>query len=256
MVGSGLMRPVGLPRVCKAGSGGVLDMTNGILNQFAFRRGAKPRVPAVLTGLLLAAGSSPSGAEPLQVGRFSEQRLDAWQERKFSDATRYRLVRLDGTTVLSAESERSASGLVREIRIDLHRYPWLNWRWRIDKRLPDGDEKTRAGDDYAARLYVIASGGLLFWNTRAVNYVWSAQSDRGESWPNAFAGDNAMMLALRSGADDTATWYSEKRNVREDFKALHGTDIRYIDAVALMTDTDNGNGHAVSYYGDIYFTYE
>jgi hypothetical protein len=216
-------------------------------------RGAAGLVGAVI---LLAAGATVDAAEPLWVGRFSEQKLIDWEEQKFSAATRYRLVRLDGTTVLAAESERSASGLVRRIRVDLQRYPWLNWRWRIAERLQGGDEKTRQGDDYAARLYVIASGGLRFWNTRAVNYVWSTQSDRGETWPNAFAGDRAMMLALRSGADSTATWYSEKRNVREDFRALHGADIRYIDAVALMTDTDNGNGHAVSYYGDIFFTSE
>ena len=216
-------------------------------------RGAAGLVGAVI---LLAAGATVDAAEPLWVGRFSEQKLIDWEEQKFSAATRYRLVRLDGTTVLAAESERSASGLVRRIRVDLQRYPWLNWRWRIAERLHGGDEKTRQGDDYAARLYVIASGGLRFWNTRAVNYVWSTQSDRGETWPNAFAGDRAMMLALRSGADSTATWYSEKRNVREDFRALHGADIRYIDAVALMTDTDNGNGHAVSYYGDIFFTSE
>ena len=65
-----------------------------------------------------------------------------------------------------------------------------------------------------------------------------------------------IRLALRSSADATGTWYSERRNVREDFKALHGTDIRYIDAVALMTDTDNGAGRATSYYGDIFFSSE
>ncbi len=260
MVGKGFTHP---GRRCPTGKGGaeeVLQARGEFLNWFSLWHAGPGRVPvagAVLFAVILvAAGAAVRAAEPLFVGRFSAQNLSDWEERKFSAATRYRLVRLAGTTVLGAESERSASGLVRRIRVDLHRYPWLNWRWRIEKRLHGGDEKTRSGDDYAARLYVIASGGLLFWNTRAVNYVWSAQSDRGETWPNAFAGDKAMMLALRSGADSTATWYSEKRNVRDDFRALHGTDIRYVDAVALMTDTDNGNGHAVSYYGDIFFTAE
>jgi hypothetical protein len=240
--------------------GGELKVKGGFLNGFSVWRASEARVPlprvAVLLLPLLAAAASAVAAEPLFVGRFSARHLDDWQEKKFSHATRYRLVQLEATTVLAAESERGASGLVRKIRIDLHRYPWLNWRWRIEERLDSRDEKTRPGDDYAARLYVIASGGLAFWNTRAVNYVWAGQSDRGEAWPNAFAGDKAMMLALRSGADSTGSWYSEKRNVRQDFRALHGTDIRYIDAVALMTDTDNGGGRAVSYYGDIFFTSE
>lgn len=250
-------RPV---RQSNAVAGGILKVNSKFLNWFTLLRARDRRAPvlraAVLAVTQLAAGTTVMAAEPLFIGQFSAQDLDDWQEKKFSDATRYRLVQLDAATVLAAESKRSASGLVRRIRIDLYRYPWLNWRWRIEERLDSHDEKTRSGDDYAARLYVIASGGLVFWNTRAVNYVWARQSDRGEAWPNAFAGDKAMMLALRSGADSTGTWYSEKRNVREDFRALHGTDIRYIDAVALMTDTDNGAGHAVSYYGDIFFSSE
>ena len=203
---------------------------------------------------LLAVSGAACAADTLFVGRFSEGELQAWQEKAFSEPTRYRLVQVDGLSVLRADSEASASGLVRRSRIDLHRYPWLNWRWRVDRRLEGGDETTRAGDDYAARVYVIVSGGVRFWNTRAVNYVWAAQSQKGDAWPNAYAGDKAMMLALRSATDPTGTWYSEKRNVREDFKTLHGIDIRHIDAVAVMTDTDNGDGHATSYYGDIFFS--
>jgi len=241
--------------VTKAGNVG-----SGFLNGFSvFAAAGRPVSSLRAAGLglaLLALAAGACAAETLPVGRFSDGDLDNWQEKAFSEATRYRLVQVDGLTALGAESDAGASGLVRRIRIDLHRYPWLNWRWRIDRRLDSRDEKTRPGDDYAARLYVIASGGVLFWNTRAVNYVWAAQSHKGEAWPNAFAGDRAMMLALRSGADATGTWYSERRNVREDFKALHGIDIRYIDAVALMTDTDNGAGRATSYYGDIFFSSE
>lgn len=235
-------------------------MNRGIVNWFSVLctsdwRARRCRAGA-LAFALLAVLATALQAEPLFVARFSAQDLAEWEEKKFSAATRYRLVPLDGTMVLAAESERSASALVRKIRIDLHQYPWLNWRWRVERRLDGADEKTRPGDDYAARLYVIASGGLVFWNTRAVNYVWAGQSDRGEVWPNAFAGDKAMMLALRSATDDTSTWYSERRNIRDDFRVLHGTDIRYIDAVALMTDTDNGAGHANAFYGDIFFSSE
>ena len=63
-----------------------------------------------------------------------------------------------------------------------------------------------------------------------------------------------MMLALRSSGDQTSTWYTEKRNILADLKQLFGEDIHTIDAVAIMTDTDNAKGKATAYYGDIYFT--
>ena len=73
-------------------------------------------------------------------------------------------------------------------------------------------------------------------------------------WPNAFAGDHAMMMALRGPEAALNVWYSEKRNVRADLQKLFGEDMRTIDAVALMTDTDNSGGQVSAYYGDIWFS--
>jgi hypothetical protein len=77
---------------------------------------------------------------------------------------------------------------------------------------------------------------------------------KGKIWPNAFAGDNAMMIAIRSIKDPIGTWFSEKRNILTDLKQVFGKDYRYIDAIAIMTDTDNAKGRATAYYGDIYFS--
>ena len=65
-----------------------------------------------------------------------------------------------------------------------------------------------------------------------------------------------MMLAVRSGNGQAGTWVHEKRNVREDYKRLFEKEIDVIDAVALMTDTDNAGGQAAAWYGDIYFSAE
>ena len=73
-------------------------------------------------------------------------------------------------------------------------------------------------------------------------------------WPNAFAGDHAMMLALRGPEATLNIWYNEKRNVEVDLKKLFGEDLRTIDAVALMTDTDNSGGQVTAFYGDIWFS--
>jgi hypothetical protein len=116
------------------------------------------------------------------------------------------------------------------------------------------NEQKKSGDDYAARIYVVISGGLLFWNTRAINYVWSANTEKGKIWSNAFVSDNAVMVAIRSSGDATGTWFTEKRNVLYDLKQLYGKEYQYIDAIAIMTDTDNAKGKAAAYYGDIYFS--
>jgi len=214
-------------------------------------------VKRLIVIVLIIFFSSVAGAaegDRVDIGEFSAGRLDGWEVKVFTGETRYQLTQRDGTGILRAESRSSASGLVRKIKIDLKQYPFLNWRWRIETPLNTEDEESKAGDDYAARIYVVVDGGLLFWNTRAINYVWAHTSPKGKSWPNAYAGSNAMMLALRSNQDNSSLWYSEKRNVFKDFQMLFGKEIRYIDAVALMTDTDDSRGQAVSFYGDIFFS--
>ncbi len=204
--------------------------------------------------VLLIVGSALAGEERVEVGRFSVGDLAGWESKSFHGSSRYRLVNLEGREVLRADSRAAASGLYRKQRIDLQETPYLHWSWRIDKRLPMLEEREKSGDDYVARVYVVVSGGWAFWKTRAINYVWSGSQPKGAVWPNAFAGDNAMMIAVRDRSDKKKEWYSEKRNVMDDLRQQYGETIRYIDAVALMTDTDNAGQRAESYYGDIFFS--
>lgn len=191
----------------------------------------------------------------LVIGDFSSGSIEHWESKAFKDETKYHLTQLDGTTVLKAESAQSASGLFKKQRIDLKKTPILNWRWRTENQLGNLNEQSKSGDDYTARIYVVVSGGFAFWDMRAINYVWASTSPKGKVWPNAYATDDSMtMIALRSSTDKTGNWYAEKRNILVDLKQFIGEDIDYIDAVAIMTDTDNSKGAAVAYYGDIYFT--
>ncbi|OQW65971.1 MAG: hypothetical protein BVN35_21860 [Proteobacteria bacterium ST_bin11] len=190
----------------------------------------------------------------LPIGEFSQNRLEGWEHKSFKGETQYRLQALDGVTVLTADSHAAGSGMFKEQRINLTQTPFLNWSWRIGNRLTGLNEQSKAGDDYAARVYVVVKGGLAFWQTKAINYVWAGNSKKDGVWPNAFAGDHAMMLALRGPEAALKVWQHEKRNVRADFKQLLGEDISVIDAVAIMTDTDNSNGQASAVYGDIWFS--
>lgn len=187
-----------------------------------------------------------------------DQALADWETHSFEGQTKYRLESPDssGFYFVQATSKASASGLIRELEVDLHETPVLQWRWRVDQALGALPETTKAGDDYAARLYVIVSGGWLFWRTKALNFVWSGRKAKGQQWPNAFAPDNALMHALRGSDDPEGQWFQERVNVRELLSGWFGEDVRYIHAVALMTDTDNSGGTARASYADIYFSPE
>jgi Protein of unknown function (DUF3047) len=66
----------------------------------------------------------------------------------------------------------------------------------------------------------------------------------------------AFSQAVDSGSRGLNAWVAHKRNVRADLREQFGEDIISIDAVALMTDTDNSGGRAQASYGDIWFSAE
>lgn len=193
-------------------------------------------------------------AGEMVVGAFSDSDLSGWKEKEFDGITSYFLTDIGGTIVLKARSDDSASALAKKQRLNLAEFPYLNWSWRIEATLDSGNERLKSGDDYAARVYVIFNAGILPWQIKAVNYVWAGRMEKGTVWENAFAGKNAMMVAVRNHEDNTSIWLSEKRNVKKDLKELFGIEVGWIDGVAIMTDTDNSDGQAEAYYGDIFFS--
>lgn len=209
----------------------------------------------VLTLGILAVLMQDATGQASSVSVLRSGDLTGWEEKEFEGNTRYTPAHDRDVAVIEARSNGTASGMVRKITVDLTQTPYLNWQWRIANVLTGNDERSKQGDDYPARVYVVVSGGLFFWKTRAINYVWSSHQPPGATWPNAYT-SNAQMLAVRSGPEQIGHWVKETRNVREDLRKFFGEDIREIHAVAIMTDTDNTGAQATAYYGDIFFSSE
>ncbi|MFB6248532.1 MAG: DUF3047 domain-containing protein [Salinibacter sp.] len=232
---------------------------------------------ALLSLAVLGAGLGLGPPDVLRVGAFSgqdpdQEHPDGWSPISFSDIeakTTYDLVRADSGTVVRARSNGGASGLATERRIDLTEYPILEWRWKVEGVVEKGNARTKDGDDYAARLYVtfdyedlgvvdqvkLAALRALGYDevpTRALNYVWANRVDRHTILENAYT-DWVMMVAVRSGEARAGEWITERRNVLADYRAAFGGDPPPVNGVALMTDTDNTDGAATAYYGDILF---
>jgi hypothetical protein len=204
---------------------------------------------AMLTGFIVLA-ASPAFAEL----EWRPSAIAQWEREVFKGTTSYSLVAGGERDALHARCKASASGLFLKQTIDLKATPILEWTWRVDSIFAGGaDEKSRVGDDFAARIYVVKDGGLLPWQTRAINYVWSSTMPEGSDWPNPYAAQ-ARMIALRSGPPPKpGTWRTERRNVRSDFLRYHGIELSSIDAVAIMTDCDDRRTTAEAWYGTIRF---
>lgn len=180
-----------------------------------------------------------------QAEQYQPSPIVGWQEIVFSGHTRYQ----QQNDCVSATAQSSASGLIRQVDQSLLDKPVLRWQWRAEQLLTQGKpapEKLKAGDDFIARVYVIREG-LFPWQTKAINYVWSREHAVGSHWPNPFT-SNAMMVVVQSGSEGVGQWQSFERNVRADFQKFFSVNIDMVNAVAVMTDTDNSMGRAEACY--------
>jgi hypothetical protein len=211
------------------------------------------------------------------VGDFSSSRPgdslpENWKPLTFrgiEKRTEYALVEDGSTTVLLAEADGSASGLIREIRVDPREYPVIQWRWKVTHVLNKGDVHRKSGDDYPARLYIafeLELSKLSFFDklkyqavkliygryppSRAINYIWANKAPKGTMVPNAYT-EKAMMFVVQSGEKKLNQWVQEEQNVYRDYKQAFGGEPPAISGIAIMTDTDNTGESTKAYYGDI-----
>ena len=197
-------------------------------------------------------------AEIVKVFEFTEREFDTLKIKKIRNAkseTNYSLGNNENGNFLKAEAENAASGLGKEIRINLNKTPFINITWKIEKDLKGINEKTKKGHDFAARVFVVKKTGLTALSNKALNYVFSSNNSINESWRSPYT-KSSIDYVLSTTKDNLNEWVTVKANVKEHFKKLHNLKVEEITGVAIMTDTDQTKIRAISYYQNIYFSSE
>ena len=197
-------------------------------------------------------------AEELMVFNFTEEELNSLDVRKVRGAdakTAYSIGNNEKGNYLKAVAENAASGVGKEIKINLDKTPFINITWKIEKDLKGIKENTKKGHDFAARVFVIKKTGATPLSNRAINYVFSSNSNVGETWPSPYT-KKSIDSVLASTKSNLNEWVTVKANVKEDFKKFHDLDVEELSGIAIMVDTDNSKLTAVSYYQNIFFSSE
>jgi len=200
--------------------------------------------------------SSYSYSNEVIVFEFTEKELSELQVRKVRGAdnkTIYTLGSNDNGNYYKAIADNAASGLGKEIKIDLNKTPIINITWKIEKDLPGIKENTKKGHDFAARVFAVKKTGATPLSNRAINYVFSSNSEIGFNSPSPYT-KKSIDNVLATTKDNLNKWITVKANVKEDFKRFHDLDVNELDGLAIMSDTDNSKMKAVAYYQNIYFS--
>ena len=198
----------------------------------------------------------PSYAEKIKVFEFTEKELSELKVRKVRGAdnkTLYTLGSNENGNFLKAVADNAASGLGKEIKINLNKTPFLNITWKIEKDLSGIKEDTKKGHDFAARVFAIKKTGATPLSNRAINYVFSSNDDVGLNWPSPYT-KKSIDKVLSTTKESLNQWVTVKANVKEDFKKFHNLDVNELDGLAIMSDTDNSKKKSIAYYQNIFFS--
>ena len=198
----------------------------------------------------------PSFADRINVFEFTEAELLDLQVRKVRGAdnkTEYSVGSNNNGNYIKAVADNAASGLGKEVKIDLNKTPFINITWKVEKDLSGILENTKKGHDFAARVFVIKKTGATPLSNRAINYVFSSNSDVGFNSPSPYT-KKSIDNVLATTKENFNEWVTVKANVKKDFKKFHNLDVNEIDGLAIMSDTDNSKMKSISYYQNIYFS--
>ena len=197
-----------------------------------------------------------SYAEIIKIFDFTETELSELKVRKVRGAvnkTLYSLGSNENGNFLKSIADSGASGLGKEVKIDLNKTPFINITWKIEMDLPGIKEDTKKGHDFAARVFVIKKTGATQLSNRAVNYVFSSNNKVGLNWPSPYT-KKSIDSVLSTTKENLNKWVTVKANVKEDFKKFHDLDVNELDGLAIMSDTDNSKMKSIAYYQNIYFS--
>ncbi len=206
--------------------------------------------------LVTALSQTALYAEEIKVFEFTDKELSELTVRKVRGAdnkTTYSVGSNENGNYLKAIADNAASGLGKEIKIDLNKTPFINITWKIEKDIPGIDETTKKGHDFAGRVFVIKKTGATPLSNRAINYVFSSNQEVGSNFPSPYT-KKSIDNVLATTKTNLNEWVTVKANVKEDFKKFHNLDVNELDGIAIMSDTDNSKQKSITYYQNIYFS--
>ena len=200
--------------------------------------------------------SGLSFSDEIRIFEFTEKELSELQVRKVRGAdneTIYTVGSNEKGNFYKAIADNAASGLGKEVKIDLNKTPFINITWKIEKDLPGIRENTKKGHDFAARVFAVKKTGATPLSNRAINYVFSSNNQIGFNSPSPYT-KKSIDNVLATTKENLNEWVTVKANVKEDFMKFHDLDVNELDGLAIMSDTDNSKMKAIAFYQNIYFS--
>lgn len=183
--------------------------------------------------------------------------------------TLYRWIDHNGTRVIEATADQSASMLRRTLKIDACGEARVRFSWRLDQANPLADVSQSDLEDASVRVILAFDGDHAKLSMRNQALFEMAELMSGERppyatlmyvWDHKAAKDSVIVnprtdrirdLVVESGTDRLGRWLSYERDVAADYRRVFGEEPGRLIGLAIMTDSDNTGTQAQALYRDV-----
>lgn len=194
--------------------------------------------------------------------------LDNWKPfffPKIKSHSTYTIEHEGDTHVLHAESRASASAIVYKDAFNVFDFPRLKWRWKVKNVYAKADPRSKEGDDYPIRVYIMfeydpekagAMERIKYSLVRSLygeypphsslSYVWASKDDPDTFLESPYT-EKAIMVLLEKGPAKVGTWVDEEVDILADYQKAFKTQPPARARIAIMNDSDNTGESSVSY---------
>lgn len=209
-------------------------------------------------------GASPS----LDIGCFQRQELHnnaptGWEFQPHKGKPALSIEQNGRQTYLRlSASGKTAFGVKKNVSVDVGAYPYLRWRWKVNRYPSGGDIRRADRDDQAIQLYVVFPpvGIPSLQTSPVVAYIWDNEAPKGLMIrsPQTMLG-YVRYVVLRNRTDGLGVTHTETRNIYDDYRKLFADVNRGIPpgpvrAVLIFINTHHTKSAADGSIGDIMFS--
>jgi len=201
--------------------------------------------------------------------------LNSWKPLyfpKIENHTSYTIESNSSESYLKAESNASASAVLYKKEFNVYQYSKMRWRWKVENVYENGNAKTKSGDDYPLRIYIVfkydpeKAGFMekLQYNAAkliygqypphsSLNYIWANREHEERIITNAYT-ERAKMVLLQHGDANVGKWIIHDVSILEDYEKAFGEKPPPIASIAIMNDSDDTGEKSISYldYIEVY----
>ena len=178
-----------------------------------------------------------------------------WQKQNWgSPKYNFSIDSNDNHRVLHLRSANEGSTISRDIKgkVNLKETPLLEWSWKASVLPKGGDSCKKATDDQAAQIFVVWPRFPTAVRSRIIGYVWDTTAPAGTICKSEKTG-TVTYVVIRSGTADLGKWFTERRNVVEDFRTIYGEAPDNPEALSIAIDSNDTSSTAASFVGTILF---